>query len=91
MEVHVLIPYDESMTPKFYLILEADDLTDELADAVYEAGFDDSSLVMRNGGAAIWVRHRAGELQDVMREAVTQAERCGLNVLHVEIESGALV
>ncbi len=41
------------MTPEFYLLLDADDLTDELADAVYEAGFDDSSFTMRGGKAAI--------------------------------------
>jgi hypothetical protein len=75
------------MNPEFYVILKASDLTDELADAVYEAGFDDSSLVMRPGGAAIWIRHRPGELATVIREALNQATHGGLEVSHIEIES----
>lgn len=79
------------MNPEFYVILKADELTDELEDAVYGAGFDDCSLVMRPGGAAIWIRHRPGDMKEVMRTAVHQAEQGGLHVLHVEVESGALV
>ncbi len=75
------------MNPDFYVILKANELTDELADAVYNAGFDDSSLVMRTGGAAIWIRHRPGELADVIREALSQAKRGGLVVAHVEMAS----
>jgi len=75
------------MNPEFYLILDANDLTDELANAVYEAGFDDSSFTMRGGQAAIWIRHRPGELRQVVREALEQARRGGLRVLHVEMES----
>ena len=75
------------MNPEFYLILDADDLTDDLADAVYEAGFDDSSFTMRGGRAAIWIRHRPGELRLVVREALEQARIGGLHVLHVEMES----
>jgi hypothetical protein len=77
------------MNPEFYLILLADDLTDELADSVYEAGFDDSSLIMRGGNAAIWIRHRPGELTEVVREALGQAKAGGLRVSHVEMESDA--
>ena len=77
------------MNPEFYLILVADDLTQGLEDAVYEAGFDDSSLMMRGGHAAIWIRHRPGELTQVVREALRQAKQCGLRVSHVEIESDA--
>jgi hypothetical protein len=75
------------MNPEFYVILKSNELTDELADAVYEAGFDDSSLVMRSGGAAIWIHHRPGELADVIRKALTEAKKGGLEVSHVEIES----
>jgi hypothetical protein len=74
------------MNPEFYLILDADELTDELANAVYEAGFDDSSLTMR-GRAAIWICHRPGELKQIVREALNQASRGGLRVSHVEIEN----
>jgi hypothetical protein len=75
------------MNPEFYVILKENELTDELADRVYEAGFDDSSLVMRSGGAAIWIRHRPGEYGEVIREALNQAKKGGLKASHVEIES----
>lgn len=75
------------MNPEFYLILDADELTDELADAVYEAGFDDSSFTMRNGKAAIWIRHREGEFKEVIRRALEEAQRGGLRVSHVEMEN----
>jgi hypothetical protein len=73
--------------PEFYLILRATDLDDQLEDAVFEAGFDDSSLTMRGGWAAIWVTDRQGELTDLVREALAQAQKGGLAVSHVEIES----
>jgi hypothetical protein len=75
------------MKPEFYLILDADDLSDELADIVFEAGFDDSSLVMRGGRAAIWICHRDGELTTVVREASKEAQVGGLRVSHVEFET----
>ncbi len=73
--------------PQFYLILRADDLDEELENAVFEAGFDDSLLTMRAGHAAIWVTDRQGDLTELMREAVAQAKRGGLSVSHVEIEN----
>jgi hypothetical protein len=75
------------MNPEFYLILRADELTDELENSVFEAGFDDSSLTMRGGKAAIWIRHRAGDFTDVVRQALREAQSGGLRVLHVEMES----
>lgn len=74
-------------TPEFYLILKEEDLTDRLSDQVYEAGFDDSSLTMRSGHGAIWICHREGELRQLIKEALQQARRGGLDVLHVEIEN----
>jgi hypothetical protein len=73
--------------PEFYLILRAKDLDEELEDAVFEAGFDDSLLTMRSGHAAIWVTDRQGDLTDLVREALAQSRRGGLDVSHVEIEN----
>ena len=75
------------MNPEFYLILNAEDLTEKLENAVFEAGFDDSSLTMRGGNAAIWIRHRPGDLHEVVREALKQARQGGLHVSHIEIEN----
>jgi hypothetical protein len=76
-----------AMNPEFYLILDSDELTDELADRVYEAGFDDSSFTMRGGKAAIWICHRQGEFKQVIHDALAEARKGGLRVSHVEIES----
>src|SRR6478672_1413160 len=61
------------MTPEFYIVLKNRELDDQLADAVFEAGFDDSELTARGEHAAIWICHRAGELTDLVRQALTQA------------------
>ncbi|NOY41679.1 MAG: hypothetical protein GXP26_07585 [Planctomycetes bacterium] len=75
------------MNPEFYLILNSVELDEGLENAVFEAGFDDSSLTVRGGRAAIWIRHRPGELTQVVREALEQARQGGLDVSHVEIEN----
>ena len=75
------------MTPEFYLVLKNRDLDDRLADAVFEAGFDDSELTARGDHAAIWICHREGELTTLVRQALAQARSGGLQVSHVEIEN----
>jgi hypothetical protein len=81
------VPEFPMKNPEFYLILKDHDLSDELADAVFEAGFDDSELTVRGDHAAIWVCHREGELAPLVKEALEQAQQAGLRVLHVEMEN----
>jgi hypothetical protein len=81
------VPEQQAMNAEFYLILKERDLTDELANAVFEAGFDDSSLVIRGANAAIWIRHRPGDFKQVVHDAIEQAGQGGLTVRHVEMES----
>lgn len=78
------------MDPEFYLVRKAENATEELEHSVFEAGFDDCSLTMRGGHAAIWIRHRKGELMQVVRAALGEAYAAGIKVLHVEIESAVL-
>ena len=75
------------MSSEFYLVLNDGELTEPLESAVFAAGFDDSELTMRNGKAAVWVCHRRGELTNLVREALGQANQGGLAVSHVEIEN----
>src|SRR5437773_1367643 len=77
------------MTPEFYLVLNDRDLSDKLADAVFDAGFDDSSLTMHVGRAAVWIRDREGELTVLVREALAQAQAGGLQVSHIAVETDA--
>jgi hypothetical protein len=79
------------MNAEFYLVLEDPEITEELENAVFEAGFDDSSLTVRGPRAAIWIRRRPGELKRVVREAIEQAKNGGLRVSHVEMESAVFV
>ena len=79
----------KTVRPQFYLILAAEEVTENLADSVYEAGFDDSSLIMRGRNAAIWIRHRQGELNELVREALGQAKAGGLSVSHIAMDSDA--
>jgi len=73
--------------PEFYLVLKDRELRDELANAVFEAGFDDSELITRGGQAAIWICHRAGELTALVKAALQQAQAAGIGVDHVEIDN----
>lgn len=43
--------------------------------------------MMRGDRAAIWIRHRSGDLKQVVHDAIEQARRDGLSVLHVEMEN----
>ena len=77
------------MTPEFWLVLE-EEFSDELADRVYEAGFDDSALTTGAGGAAtIEISSRRGDLSDLIRAAIAQAEHAGLCVRRVEMPRDA--
>lgn len=76
------------MTSEFYLVLKDRDLDEQLENTVFEAGFDDSELTIRGDRAAIWICHRKGELTDLVRQALAQAQAAKLDVSHVEIESG---
>jgi hypothetical protein len=73
--------------PEFYLVLRENDLDEAIENAVFEAGFDDSLLTIRGGHAAIWITGRQGNLTDLVREALAQAQKGGLVVTHVEIEN----
>lgn len=73
------------MTPEFWLVLD-DEFSDELADRVFAAGFDDSALTTgANGKATIEIAHRQGSLADLIGIAIRQAEGAGLTVARVEM------
>lgn len=74
-------------TAEFYLVLKDRELNERLENAVFDAGFDDSELTVRHDRAAIWICHRQGELTELVRTALAQAQAAGIDVLHVEIEN----
>jgi hypothetical protein len=72
-------------TPEFWLVLN-EPSSDDLADRVYEAGFDDCALTTGASGAAtIEIAYRWGSLAELIAAAIRQAENAGLTVARVEI------
>jgi hypothetical protein len=76
-----------TITPEFYLVLKDRELGEDLANAVFDAGFDDSELTIRGGRAAIWICHRPGEFTGLVKAALQQAQAAGIVVDHVEIDN----
>ena len=71
------------MTHEFWIVLN-DAPSEELADRIYAAGFDDAIVTTAAAGAAtVEVHHRDGELQALLRHAIAQAEAAGLSVREV--------
>ena len=60
--------------------------TDDEIDALYEAGFDDSSVECGNGAGKILVDRDAAALGDAVRSAVEQANAAGFEVVAIEDE-----
>ena len=74
------------MTQEFHLVLAVDDFTEGLADALYEAGFDDAHLTKSDGRPCIVVDDRdVTDLETTVREAISDAQRAGVRVVRVEI------
>ena len=74
------------MKQEFRLVLAIDELTDAIADALYEAGFDDAHLAKSGGHPCIIVDDRdTADLEAVVRGAIADAQRAGVPVLRVEV------
>jgi hypothetical protein len=73
---------------QFTLILTGiKDLTPEVTDALYEAGFDDALVGMAAGVPYIDVNHRRAEsLEKAVRQAMQDVEAAGFRVVRVESE-----
>src|SRR5438128_2228929 len=71
---------------QFTLILTGiKDLTPDVTDALYEAGFDDALVGMAAGVPYIDVNHRrADSLEKAVREAIRDVEKAGFHVVRVE-------
>lgn len=74
------------MKQEFHLILQIEDFTKAAADALFQAGFDDSHLTRRDGRACIIIDDRdTTDLDATVRTAVQQAQQAGIVVSRVEI------
>ena len=76
----------ETALYQFTLILAGiKDLTPDVTDALYKAGFDDALVAMAAGVPYIDVNHRQAEsLDKAVREAIREVEKAGFRVVRVE-------
>ena len=74
------------MKYEFSLILTAPEVTDEVADKLYETGCDDASILTRDGVTRLQFDRQASNLDEALASAIQSVERAGLAVARVEIE-----
>ena len=75
---------------EFTLILKGSlELTEDVADALFEAGCDDGTPGTCNGVFSIDFHREAGSLEEAFRSAIATVHSAGYEVDHVEMEAGA--
>lgn len=75
----------------FTLILaDQDYMSEEMAEAIYKAGADDSLCHSGNGIAGVDFDREAESLEAALRSAVADVKAAGFGVHHIELEPEAL-
>jgi hypothetical protein len=76
---------------EFTLILKGSpELTDEIADRLFESGCDDGSPGTCDGVFSIDFHRTASTLEEAINSAITNVKSAGHEVERVEIEAGAM-
>ena len=76
---------------EFTLILKGSpELTEGIADRLFEAGCDDGTPGSRNGEFSIDFHRTASTLEEAINSAIANVKSAGFEVEHVEIEAGAM-
>ena len=68
-----------------------EEISDELADALYEAGCDDATVGSSSGGAKVSFAREAPSLQEAIRSAIADVQKADGVVDRVQIEHEELV
>ena len=70
---------------EFQVVLAGiEEMTDEVASALYEAGCDDGTLFSTGGVAAVGFTREASSLEQAIRSAIRDVQAAGLRVASVE-------
>lgn len=78
-------------TYEFTLILaDAVEMTEQLADSLYEAGCSDGTPFSGNGVAGIGFSRAAVSLEEAITQAIENVEKAGWAVARVELDSDEL-
>lgn len=81
----------EHPTWSFAIVLDGPtEMTDDIADALFEAGLDDGSPGSRGGVCSVWVDREAATLNSAIRSAVDQVRTAGFGVARVEMDEEAV-
>ena len=76
---------------EFSLILKGSpELTEEIADQLFEAGCDDGTPGTCNGVFSIDFHREADSLEAAINSAIKNVKTAGYDVEHVQIEAGAM-
>ena len=79
-------------TYEFDVILkDAVEITEDQADALFDAGCDEGTPVSRDGLAWIHFDREAASLEDAIRSALGQVQSAGFTVAKVELDIDAAV
>jgi hypothetical protein len=77
-------------TYEFTLILtKGTELTDDLAEAIFEAGCDDSTPWQSEGVVFVGFDREAASFEDAVQTAIADVQKAGCTVARVEIEPDA--
>jgi hypothetical protein len=71
---------------EFRLVLKPIEMTEELGNALHEAGCDDGTHGVSNGVPFIYFHREANNLESAIRSAVADVQKAGCTVHRVEIE-----
>jgi hypothetical protein len=73
---------------EFQLVLvNVSSMTEDIADALYEAGCDDAMAFSSEGVAAVGFSREAANLEQALRPAIVAVERAGFTVARVQLLS----
>ena len=76
-------------TYEFVVTLAPAEHTDELVEALYEAGCDDGSVWSRGAVVQIGFSREADSLEDAIRSAIGDVQKAGAAVAEVTMEADA--
>ena len=75
-------------TYEFTLVLaKGTELTDDLAEAIFEAGCDDATSWSSQGIVSVGFDREADSLESAIRSAVADVQKAGCTVARVQIEA----
>jgi hypothetical protein len=74
------------MVFEFRMVLKPIEMTEELGNALYEAGCDDGTLGVSSGVPFVYFHRDASDLESAIRSAVADVQKAGCVVERVQIE-----